>query len=211
MKINQIRYNIRNQLKISRPEQKDLSDRQIDFMIDYIREKLLVQHLEKNRSISSTITQDLVKLELERVPQPDGSLSRSSFRTIQSIPQPIELNQKDGIFYVGGVDKLSPIPFTTRARVEWNKYNKYTGKNELSYLDNNRIYIHNCKNPNLKYVTVEGVFLHPTEVTGFNPDIDNYPITGRFVDMINELIKSKELNVYLQIVEDSTNNADTKS
>jgi hypothetical protein len=211
MKINQIRYNIRNQIKIARPDQKDLSDRQIDFMIDYIREKLLVQHLEKNRSISSTIKQDIPKMEVVRVAMVDGSISKSLYVTKDPIPQPIELNQKDGITYVGGTDKLTPIPFTTRSRVEWNKYNKYTGKNELSYLDDSHIYIHNCKNPNLKYITVEGIFLHPTEVPGFDADINDYPLTGRFVDMLNELIKSKELNMYLQIQEDSTNNADSKS
>lgn len=216
-KIIQLRYNIKNQLKISRPESANISDRQIDFMIDYIREKLLVQHIQKGRSISANIKQDLGNVELTRI---QAGHSDTLLRSKVRIPQPIELDYQDAITYVGGLNKRSPIPFVTRAKAEWNMYNKYTGKNELSYYDDGHIYISGCKNPNLKYINVEGIFLHPKDVSTFvrqdgtpayNEDTDDYPLSGRFIDMMNTLIKGKELDLFVQIAEDSTNNADIKS
>lgn len=213
MKISQLVYNLRNQLKISRPDDINISDRQIEFMIDYLREKLLVQHLEKNRSISGNIRQDLGNLELIR-------LSPDLQRTKNIIPQPIELNDYDLITYVGGYDKESGIPLKPKSYIRWNKFNKYTGHQELCYFDGGYIYVHGCKNPNLKWINIEGVFLHPTEVSNFTlpdgrksytPDVDNYPLSGRFVDMIDQLIKKQELGEFLQIVENQTNNADTQS
>ena len=73
-----------------------------------------------------------------------------------------------------------------------------------------------------KYIldTVEGVFANPRAVHNYknpdgtpcyDPDVDNYPLSGRMVDAIMDLIKTKELNLFMQIVEDSTNNASNKS
>ena len=56
--INELIYNIRNQIKQARPDDIQISDRQIEFMCNYIREKLIVQQLQKGRSISSNIKQD---------------------------------------------------------------------------------------------------------------------------------------------------------
>lgn len=222
MTINQLVYNIRNQIKQSRPDDVNISDRQVEFMISYIREKLIVQQLQKGRSISSNIKQDLGQVAVQQVDKADGSIviGRSILRTVDKIPQPIELDQMDLITYVGGLDKQSAYPFKTKANARWNKYNKYASKEPLAYYSNGYIYITDCTNPNLEYINIEGVFNNPRDVHKFkfpngnpcyNPDTDNYPISGRMIDTMNDLIKTKELNVFLQIAEDSTNNADTKS
>lgn len=220
--IRELVYNVRNQIKQARPDDLQLSDRQIEFMINYIREKLIVQQLQKGRSISANIKQDLGQLALQPIDKAEGTIiiNKNILRTVNTIPQPIELDQKDAITYVGGLDKESPIDFKTKAISHWNKHNKYASKEAISYLKDGRIYITNCANPGLKWINVEGIFANPRDVHKFkhpngqpcyNPDTDPYPMSGRMIDMMNDLIKTKELNLFLQLVEDTTNNADTKS
>lgn len=219
---NELVYNIRSQLKIARPDDLNISDRQILFMINYLREKLIVQQLQKNRSISSNIKQDLGQVPIEKVDKNDGTLvtNKDIFKTVVKVPQPIEADQMDLFTYIGGLDKQSPIPYKTKANAKWNKYNKYASKEPLAYYSNGYIYITDCANPLLKYINIEGVFLNPREVQKFkfpngnpcyNPDVDQYPISGRMIDTINQLIKKQELGEFLQLVEDSTNNASDKS
>lgn len=218
MVIKELVYNLRNQLKAVWSDDIKMSDRQIEFMINYIREKLIVQQLQKGRSISSNIKQDLGQVALQKVDKADGTIAigKDILRTIAKVPQPIELDQQDLFTYIGGLDKQSSIPYKTKANVRWNKYNKYSSKEPLSYYSNGYIYITNCSNPSLRYINIEGVFLNPRDVHSFkypngtpcyNPDTDNYPMSGRMVDIMNDLIKTKELNLFFQIPEDNTNNA----
>lgn len=221
MTIREIVYNIKNQIKHARPDSNELSDRQVEFMINYVREKLIVQQLQKGRSISSNIKQDLGQIAVQPVDKADGSITvdKNILRTVNKVPQPIELDQMDLFTYVGGLDKQSSFTFKTKANARWNAYSKYASKEPLAYYSNGYMYITNCDKPGLKWINIEGVFANPRDVHKFkypngnpcyNPDVDNYPISGRMLDMLNELIK-KELNLFLQIVEDSTNNADPKS
>lgn len=217
MTINELVFNVRNQIKQAKSDDLAISDRHIEFMINYLREKLITQQIQKGRSISSNITQDLGQVELQQVDQADGTIviDKPILRTVRKVPQPVEVNQKDLFTYVGGLDKHSPISYKTKANVKWNKYNKYASKEKLAYYKNGYIYLTNCPNPNLKWINIEGVFSNPREVHSFqfpngtpcyNPDVDRYPISGSMVDTINDLLKNKELNIFLQVPEDITNN-----
>jgi hypothetical protein len=217
MTINQIIYNIRRELKDTSDDVK-LSDRNIEFIVNFLREKLIVQQLQKGRSISSNIKQDFGQVAVEKVDLNDNGILKTNkfiFRTVLELPVPIELDQKDCFTYIGGLDKQSPIDFKTKALAIWNKHNKYSSKLQVAYYNNKRIYINNCPNPNLRYINIEGVFANPREVSKFNkpngqpcynPDVDNYPISGRMLDMINSLFK-KELDLFYQLPEDITNDA----
>ena len=221
--INELIYNIKNQLKIARPDDIVLSDRQVEFMCNYIREKLIVQQLQKGRSISSNIKQDLGQVEVIKIDEANsGELlsGKPIFRTIDKVPQPIELDQMDLFTYIGGLDKHSAFSYKTKAAVRWNKYTKYASKTPLSYYSDGYIFVTNCPNPLLEYINIEGVFANPREVKDFkspegkacyNPDTDSYPISGRMIDMMNKLIKEGELNMFMQLQEDTTNNADSKT
>jgi len=222
MTIRELVYNLKELIK-DKSDDVILSDRQVEFMINYLREKLIVQQLQKGRSISSNIKQDLGEVALQRIDGNTGGVKvtdRTILRTTVTIPQPIELDQMDLITYVGGLDKQSPFTYKTKANAKWNKYNKYSSKEPLAYYSNGYIYITGCANPGLKWINIEGVFLNPRDVHNYknpdgtpcyDPDVDNYPLSGRMVDTIMDLIKTKELNLFMQIVEDSTNNASNKS
>lgn len=221
--INELIYNIRNQIKQARPDDIQISDRQIEFMCNYIREKLIVQQLQKGRSISSNIKQDLGQVKVISVDKAnDGELlsNKSIFRTLNKVPQPIEMDQSDLFTYIGGLDKHSPIPYKNKSSVKWNKYTKYASKSPIAYYSNGYIFITNCPNPLSEYINIEGVFANPREVKNFkdvngkacyDPNVDSYPISGRMIDMLNKLIKEGELNMFMQLQEDTTNNADFKT
>jgi len=222
MTIQELTYNIRNLIKIARPDDLNISDRQIQFMINYIREKLIVQQLQKGRSISSNIKQDLGQVEVQAVDTAaPGTIvvGNNIFRTVKTIPQPIELDQMDLFTYIGGLDKQSGYPYKTKANVRWNQYNKYASKEPLAYYSNGYVFITGCNNPLLKYINIEGVFSNPKEATIFtkvdgsscyNPDVDKYPISGKMISDLNTLIKSKELDLFLQIAEKNTNDASSE-
>ena len=218
MTLYQIIYNIRNLVKDSKSDDLKLSDRQYEFIVNYLREKLIVQQLQKGRSISSNIKQDLGVIELEKVDRSEDEIisKRYVLKSKVQIPQTIELDQKDLLTYVGGTDKQSPIAFKTKSYASRVKNLKYSSKEMVAYLTDGYLYISGCSNPNLKYINVEGVFLSPRDVYNFkredgspcyNPSTDRYPISGRMIDMINDLIKSKEFNLLYQIPEDLTNDS----
>lgn len=219
--IKQLVYNFRNLLKIARPDDLNISDRQIEFGINYLREKLIVQQLQKGRSISSNIKQSLGQVEVELVDAASPGTIQSGkniFRTVNKVPQPIELDEKDLFTYIGGLDTHSSFPYKSKAEVQFNCYNKYASKEPLAYYSDGYIFITNCANPLLKYINIEGVFSDPRAVHKFkypngnpcyNPDVDSYPISGRMIDMLDSLLK-KEMDLFLQIVENDTNNASDK-
>ena len=92
--------NLKNLIK-DKSDDIMLSDRQIEFMINYLREKLIVQQLQKGRSISSNIKQDLGQIALSKVDSNDGSLvtGKNILRTSTTIPQPVELDHQDLLTY----------------------------------------------------------------------------------------------------------------
>lgn len=189
--INELIYNLRFILKENKTDDLRYTDRNIEFVINYLREKLIVQQLQKGRSISSNIKQDLGQINVQKVDMNDNGFVTTNkiiLRTVNKIPQPIELDQKDGFTYIGGLDKQSPIDFKTKALSSWNKYNKYSSKLQTAYYHNGYIYIENCPNPNMKYINIEGIFANPREASLFtkpngqkcyDPNVDAYPISSR--------------------------------
>src|SRR6476646_12269686 len=140
--IAEIIYNIRKQLKDTSDDLR-LTDRNLEFMVNYLREKLIVQQLQKGRSISANIKQDLGKLSVTLVDRNTGDAVKTGryiYKTNLQIPQPIEGDQKDMITYIGGLDKMSPIDFKTKDSVTWNKYNKFSSKLQQAYLNNGYVY-----------------------------------------------------------------------
>lgn len=211
--IRELVYNLRGLVKDSKSDDIDLSDRQYEYIINYLREKVVVQQLQKGRSVSSNLIQDLGQVKLELIDAGEGYIETDKYilKTSRAIPQPIEGNQMDLFTYIGGLDKSSPIPFKAKARAPWRKYTKYQSKIPMAYFLNQHIYIQDTDNL-LENINIEGVFSNPREAFNFvypDKDFDNerYPISGKLIDQINSLFKNQELSVFLQIVEDNTNDA----
>lgn len=213
--LDQLIYNIRNVLK-QRSDDITITDRQLEFIILYYRAKLIKQEEDKKRTISSNLIQDFGTYAVQKVDRSEDNTKPTGtylYRTTNPIPKLIELNQKDAITYIGGIDKQSSIDFISKARSKWNRYNKY-GKNfSTAYYRNlggdYYIYIESPKGI-IKYVNIEGIAENPRNVSGFDPKLDNYPISAYMISAINELMLSKELTIFLQSIPDNINDASTE-
>lgn len=221
MTINQIIYNLRKLIRDSGSDDLKFSDRQLEFMFNYVRAKYLKQEIDKGKSISDNVKQDLGVVRLTRVDVSESSTaptSRLILRTENKIPKVLELNHSDAITYVGGVDKLSPFQFSTKAKVNWQAHSRFGPKNKQAYLREGYIYLTGC-DKSTKYINIEGVFEDPRQVKNFksatgqacyNPDVDEYPISGYAIDTINKIIIKEELNAYFQLREDNINDASSE-
>lgn len=221
MTINQIIYNLRKLIKDAGSDDLKFSDRQLEFMVNYVRAKLIKQEIDKGKSISDNVKQDLGVVKLAKVDSAESStvpISRIILRTENRIPKVLELNHKDAITYVGGIDKLSPFQFSTKAHVNWQAHSKYASKGKHAYLRDGYIALAGC-DKSTKYINIEGVFENPRDVKHFmsptgqscyNPDVDNYPVSSYMIDAINKIIIREELGVYFQLREDNINDASSE-
>lgn len=214
----QLVYNLRNLIRDNRSDDIKITDRQIEFIINYYRAKLIKQDIDKDRSISSNIIQDLGKVPLSLVDKAEVSgtlIGKTILRTTNPIPKLIELSQKDAIIYVGGLDKMSNIDFVTKTQSRWNKFNKYGSKLPTAFYRNGYIYISECPQA-LRFINIEGIFADPRQVSSYiniagNPCydvlIDPYPMSEYMISALNDMIISKELTFFLQMVPDEVNDA----
>lgn len=213
----QLIYNLRNLIRDNRSDDLKITDRQLEFIVNYYRARLIKQDADKNRSISSNIIQDLGKVPLTLVDKAEVSgtnIGKTILRTTDPIPKLLELNQKDAIIYIGGLDKSSNIDFVTKAKSRWNRWNKYGSKLPTAFYRNGYIYISECPKM-LKYINIEGIFEDPRQVSKYN-NIDNpcydinkdpYPMSGYMISALTDMIVSKELTFFLQMTPDDVNDA----
>lgn len=216
--LNKIIYNIRTLIKDRHADDFNFTDRNIEFWLTYLREKLISQSIDKNRPVSESIKQTLYNVPVE---QTDAGKDASVFldlleiRTVEELPSFISIPQGDLLLSVYGIDGVTPITIQPKSRAIRNKYNKYASKFPVAYLDRGRIYITGCQGLNITNISIEGVFRNPSEVdilNGLSPEEikeKEYPIEARMLDTIHDLIKEKELNMFYQIVDDKVNDAQT--
>lgn len=210
---------IRNLRKIIKDTSDDIqiSDYQLIFIINYIRDYLIRQDFEKGRSLSSNVIQDLGIVEFDSVDKAESTVTEADlniYKSLLELPKPIEVYNKDLITYIGGVDKQTPIQFTTKARATWDKYSRHTAGMERAFLKDGHMYIEGCEDFT-NYKSIEGVFFNPVEVWVFkglttfdDPDLTlTYPISGHMIRTMNDLILQGELNILNMIPDDKLNNA----
>lgn len=213
----QLVYNLRNIIRDNRSDDIKVTDRQLEFIINYYRARLIKQEVDKNRPVSSNIIQDLGKVPLTKMDMSEISgvvTGDNILRTTDEIPKLLELNQKDAIIYIGGLDKVSNIDFVTKAQSKWNRYNKYGSKLPTAYYRNGYIYIINFPK-NTKFINIEGIFVDPREVSRYKTDgimcyditQDPYPMSEYMISTLTDMVVSKELTVFLQMTPDEVNDA----
>lgn len=210
---------IRNLKKIIKDTSDDyqISDYQMIYIVNYIRDFLIRQDYEKGRSLSSNIIQGLKNVEFESVDKAESTVTEADeniFKSVLEIPKPIEVYNSDLITYVGGVNKTEPIQFTTSVRAYRDRWARHTSKLQRAYLRDSHMYIEGCEDW-AKYNYIEGVFSNPVDVWVFNgettwddPDLDReYPMSGHMITTLNNLILNKELNLIKILPDDNLNNA----
>jgi hypothetical protein len=213
-------YNIKN--IISKGVQSDdlkISDRQIAFIINYYRAKLLKQDAQRHHGMSLEDVQDLGKVELIQADEHECcEINACVLRTKHKLPATIELRStRHGLTFVGTY-KGKAFQETSYNRSQFDSFAPYTGKMTKWYIKGRYLYIVNPVGL-LSFINVQGLFEDPLEANKFRTcDCPNeevcqtgydyeYPLSAMHVDTIVKLMLQTELSVLLGVLSDNNNNA----
>jgi hypothetical protein len=199
-----------------------VSLRQVGFWVDNTRAELIRQDLEKKRSISDNITQSLGCVSVSLVDSSVCPCRISSgctiMRTVERIPTTIELYNRNLLTRVGPAiiaQRAYTIVSYQRASTFGNgKYNK----NEVGvFLHDGYLYLINA-DPELSYISVEGVFEEPSEAAKYftcegepcYTDDSRYPISATMVELMKQRILATNIKFITQGFPDSNGDGDSK-
>jgi len=184
--------------KVSNSE--NISLRQVKEWVKNTRVLLIQREIDKRRSISQNIIQDLSCIPVSLT---DASACCTSpvncdvVRTDVRIPNPIETAQKDLITRVASADLTSIgytiVPYQRAAHIGNGKYTKL---GHYAFIHDNYVYIMGPKSSLFKRINVQGVFEDPTEAAAFTScageacytDDSPYPISGKHIEVLKQMI-----------------------
>jgi len=220
--LNQLIFDLHEIVRPNLSDDDSFDRRQLAFWIKNQRALWLRNELNKNRTIDDNIVQDLGCVELELADKADCCDIDDGckvLRTVNLIPNAIELHNRTGITRVAPIDKLTvPFSFVSYERAIWSGNGKYNKNHVFAFLLNNRIYIISKDQEIAKYMThinVRGVFEDPEEVSEFShctgeacyTGNSKYPINSWMIDYMKDAILKLNFATALKVPGDSTNNA----
>lgn len=206
--LSQIIFNIKN-LKAGGVQNQsiELSDRQYAFIINYYRALLIRREVEKGKNVKGNWIQNLGRVDFQRADKNEccsTDIEDCIIRSVEKVPNPIEIYQNDLITYVGTTDGNLPFQRTTSNRSLWDSYGKYTGKLPKWFSLNGYIYIVNPPSEILEIVNIQGVFSDPKAAEEFRTCIcENgvdchegfdfeYPLPEYLLDSLYKLMMDAE-------------------
>src|SRR5690606_10008233 len=136
MTIAELIYNVRMEIKDFKSDDIKLSDRNIEFLINFLRVKLIRQDVQKNKSVSPNYEQSLGVIDLEVVDTSEDSDYKTGsniLRSIKEIPIPVDVDGSELITRVSGLDGLTRIDFTSEAQANKKRWLKYASKRITAY------------------------------------------------------------------------------
>lgn len=183
-------------------ESEKLSKRQIQLWINTYRAMLIKQKLDKNETADSNFTQHVV-LHLDKI----DNCGAIEYKSSDKLPKLIDFNNKKGVLNVkdlfGNIIQLG-----NQTKTKFQKYRRFTCKDYIAYIEDSYLYVEGSPHM-LECVEVELIAEDPTEsILCYNPDEDDYPISGHMWTTIKQLIFDRDLNIMRTSPSDITN--DTK-
>jgi hypothetical protein len=209
----EIIYTIKNILRGGLITDDDnISDRQVAFLIDSARAMLLRQQYNKGQNLSDNNIQSIPCMATEVVDtslMPDFPSGCSVYKSVLTVPKPIESKGKDLITGISGpmIGALSfdYIPYN---RVPFARSTRF--KRPFVTLHNGFIYIFDAPfSPN---ITVSGVYEQPNSLSGYNNCEgvscyswdEPYPMSSHLIDPVVRIV-IEELMISLRTLQDKTN------
>ena len=218
--LNQLSYSLLEQVRgglLSDDEAINL--RLVRWWVHNVRAMLIRQDIDKGRSISNNILQELACIDVAVVeahtcPCP-VTWDCTIVRTVRKIPKPIETAQKDLIIKVSPIGVTSrPFTIINQFRATWAGNNRFSRLSPKAFYRDGYIWIINAPQ-GIKKITIQGVFENPEELAGyvncsaqpcFTLD-DSYPVSNWMIPAIEKIIKETNLNQASMSPTDSAGNA----
>lgn len=194
-----------------------ISERQVYFILKYLRAKLIKQKADKYNYISDFNYQYIDCLPLELAPDGECECYDSGCKVLKStwkVPR-IIVNRNQlmtkGIFTQAGVE-IFPA---TEQDLKRFKYSK-TKLGKFTYeIRNDYLYVRGTER--LKVVKLTAIFEDPFEanipgacgddVSCFDPETTDFPLDMELVEAINKLTYDEIFNVMMRVSGDNENNA----
>lgn len=216
--LKEIVYNIKN-IKFGGLQSGDnkLSDRQVAFIVDYVRANLLKKDQEEELAKGNIdLFQTLSPIELVKVDKADACdalVGCTILRSKDKIPSYLRM---------GSISTLTnkPIPRTTFNKAYWEQYSKFAGIGIRTYMKDDYVYVEG--NNRLKYLKVRAIFESPQAVQECNIDLCKekkdplefeYPLPLHLLRRLTEIIRTGEMSDFVSHIqlEDTANNTNQEA
>ena len=180
MTLNELTYSIFETIRSEISDDDNIDIRQIRDDIHKQRALWLRNELNKNRTIHPDIQQDLGCVDMELTDNAECceiTTGCNILRSVEILPRPLELHNKEAITRVGPVNKMNkPFSLVPYERAIYSGNGKFNYNKIFAFYLNWRIYI-TGKDPiinTIEKIHVRGVFENPEEAGKF-VDCDNKP------------------------------------
>lgn len=216
---NQLKYDLlllKNGGVLSDDDPLTLS--QLGFWINNTRATLIRQDLNKKRSISDNIIQDLGCVPVIYVDAAQCcnlAIGCSVLRTVDKIPRPVEIDHKDLITRVGpnNVTSIEWL-FVPYNRAQVARHGRYSKNMPKAFYHNGYIFVINPPD-GIEFINIQGVFEDPAAVKSFSTcsgtpcysDDDEYPISAWMIEIMKTAIKNNNLSLFMIAPTDITGNS----
>lgn len=183
-------------------ESEHISRIQIEQWIHQYRAYLIRQEIDKGYDINNMYVTTIPMVHLDKVEDTPGHFL---YQSEYELPKLIQFHKRPGLIFVKDMyGNLIQIGDETKAKAQ--KYRKYTCKDYICWVKNNRIYLDGDSNQ-LEYITIGIIPENPADVADcFDPNAP-YPAPAHMIPTIKDLIFSKELRIMPQMPSDDTNNS----
>lgn len=183
-------------------ESEHISRIQIESWVHNYRAYLIRQEIEKGYDINDMYITTIPMVHLDKTEDVPGHFT---YVSELELPKLIQFHKKPGVVYVKDMfGNIIQRGDETKSKLQ--KYRKYTCKDYIWWLKDNRILI-DGDSDQLEYITIGIIAENPADVAEcFDPDAP-YPAPAHMIPTIKDLIFSKELRIMPQMPSDDTNNS----
>lgn len=225
--LNEITYSVLSPVRPYMTGDSHLTIEKVQYDIKNLRSRLIRNEQNKNRTIDSALIQTLGCVPVKAVDASECCTVKTNcyvMRTVDKIPNAIELHRKKLITRVGPVNITSkPYSFITYTESQWAGNNTFTKNDIYAFLLNGYIYL-KSNNPDiyaLKYINIQGVFDDPTALADYACNEEGtvkcydedqpYPINDWMVSYIEDMLQEKYLKQYSYPADKANDATDQKT
>lgn len=181
-------------------------------LLPQLRAEAIVISYNGSRSYAANRTISPSWLQQANITIPLNTQNADAEYLVVDVPKIIRINDKvDGFVYVGSADLALDFKRSyTKSEISYLKQRGFLKGKEIIYIGVGKT-LEIYGNKSLKSFQIQGVFSDPTEISGFNPLEDDYPIDEHTLGIMKDLFVSKERAAMAMPQEVVADAADTNS